>query len=173
MRSRPDRIIGRDKPEIHNAHAASYWLDHCGDLLQQVMLCRGLTLPSWCAALLAHGDIPHTITERYPHELSFGLHYGSAGQPARDCWRRVLEIGRVLPPAHNEIVWTLPNKTANGGLNDQQCYPIPPSTESVRNNDMVRRHTGLMALIHCGVSRFDMLGEKLGIEQGRRETIVR
>ena len=37
---------------------------------------------------------------------------------------------------------------------------------------MIWRQAGFMSLVHCGVSRFDMFGEKLGIEQRRRQAVV-
>ncbi len=36
---------------------------------------------------------------------------------------------------------------------------------------MIRRQAGSMPLNHGGVSRFDMSGEKLGVEQGRRQAV--
>jgi hypothetical protein len=38
------------------------------------------------------------------------------------------------------------------------------SVSSIRNNDMIGRQTGPMAGKHHDVSRFDVSGEKLGIE---------
>ena len=75
-----------------------WWLDYCKQLLDAADICvASLTLKPWCAALLAHGDVAHTITDRYPYDLSFGLTYEGAGRPATAAWRRVLETGRLLP----------------------------------------------------------------------------
>jgi hypothetical protein len=41
------------------------------------------------------------------------------------------------------------------------------------DGDMVGRETGLMARVHGGVGGFEMRCEKPGIEQGRRQTIIR
>jgi hypothetical protein len=62
------------------------------------MLRPNLTLRPLVAALIAQGDILHTIIERYPHGLSVGTHYGSAGHQASEKWRGVPKTGRMLPP---------------------------------------------------------------------------
>jgi hypothetical protein len=50
-------------------------------------------------------------------------------------------------------------------------YSDARATDSVWHNNMIGCQTSLMALIHCGVSRFNVLCEKLGIKQRRSKTI--
>jgi hypothetical protein len=46
------------------------------------------------------------------------------------------------------------------------------STSSVLDNNIIWPQTSLIALVHCGVSRFDMFCKNLGIKQRRSETII-
>ena len=58
-----------------------------------------LALPALVAAVLAHGDVRHTITtSRYPYDVSLGLVAYGGSHPASNEWRQVLETGRVRMP---------------------------------------------------------------------------
>jgi len=50
-------------------------------------------------------------------------------------------------------------------------YSDARATDSVWHNNMIGCQNSLMALIHRGVSRFNVFGEKLRIKQRRSKTI--
>jgi hypothetical protein len=55
-------------------------------------------LAAFVSATLAHGDVAHSVTQRYPHDLNFsyGNHYGVL--PV-DSWRNVISSAKTLAPA--------------------------------------------------------------------------
>jgi hypothetical protein len=54
---------------------------------------------SFTAAVLAQNDVDHTMSDRYPFDLSFALQFGGGGHPSTDSWREGLATGRLLEPA--------------------------------------------------------------------------
>ena len=54
-------------------------------------------------AVLASGDIVHSVTDRYPHDVSFGLTIGTS-RMATDQWKTVLQTGRTLGPTQTPVL---------------------------------------------------------------------
>jgi hypothetical protein len=94
----------------------------------------------------------------------------ASGRP--NCLRDVPPLGptdRVIL-ATDQMIWRQKNSIGKPGQLLQQEVI---ARVSIRNHNMIWRQTRLMALIHCRVGCFDMFGEKFGVEQWRRYTIVR
>jgi len=90
--------LGRlPEPESRNVRSLLWWTGYLKDLLLDHRFDLDVDPRSFAAACLAHGDVPHTIAERWPYDVSFGLTLQHAGTPARDAWRNVLKTGALLP----------------------------------------------------------------------------
>jgi hypothetical protein len=90
--------LGRlPEPEAKNVKSLTWWADYCTDILRGERLDHDVTPGMFAAAALAHGDVPHTITARWPFDVSFGLTYQHAGTPAGAAWRRVVLTGALRP----------------------------------------------------------------------------
>jgi hypothetical protein len=83
--------------ETKNTKALSWWSDYCGDVLRGQHQDDDVNGRTLALAVLAHGDIPHTIGDRFPFDVILGLTYPSAGVPAGDAWRRVLTTANLRP----------------------------------------------------------------------------
>lgn len=85
-------------PEVEqkNMHGLTWWSDYLTGLLRDHRIEHEVNGQMLAACILAHGDIKHTITSRWPSDVVFGLTYPFAGRPAGDAWTNVLK-GAVLP----------------------------------------------------------------------------
>ncbi len=55
-------------------------------------------LAAFVAALLAHGDVEHTVTAlRFPYDLNYSLTTGAHRLPTGDGWKAVLASGTLRP----------------------------------------------------------------------------
>ena len=91
-------FLGR-KEKLDTDHGLSYWTDECREFLQRHQIACPVSIGgnAFTCAVIAQGDVPHTLGENYPFDLSFGLQWGGGGIEARDWWRRAL-AGTLLPP---------------------------------------------------------------------------
>jgi hypothetical protein len=81
--------------EPKNPHHITWWMGYLTDLLSSHRIDLEVTGQIFGAVCLAHGDIPHTITERWPLDVVFGLTYPHAWAPASAAWRHVLKTGAL------------------------------------------------------------------------------
>ena len=81
-------------------HSVSWWCDTAIVWLREHQLAAPVSLGgvAFTAALVAHGDIPHTLSDSFPFDLSFGLMAYGGGTPSGGQWRRVIETGALLEP---------------------------------------------------------------------------
>jgi hypothetical protein len=91
-----------------NVHSIGWWAAHVSDNVRLDGLDYYDFSPNLFAlCVLMHGDIPHSIGPRYPHDVVFGLSMGNSNRPATDKWRGLLS-GRTplsasdLPPSMRE-----------------------------------------------------------------------
>ena len=54
---------------------------------------------AFTAAVLAQGNVAHTVGHNYPFDLSFGLLFAGGEVASEDQWREVLATGRLLEPS--------------------------------------------------------------------------
>jgi hypothetical protein len=93
--------LGRlDGIETRNVKSIGWWTAHVSDNcradgLEYVDFGAGL----FALCVLMHADIPHSVTHRFPHDVSYGLSPGSSNRPATDGWRRLLRGGAPLAPS--------------------------------------------------------------------------
>ena len=89
----------RDKLDME--HSVSWWCDTAIVWLREHQLAAPVSLGgvAFTAALVAHGDIPHTLSDSFPFDLSFGLQFGGGGRPSSNKWREVLVTGALLEPS--------------------------------------------------------------------------
>jgi hypothetical protein len=91
--------LGR-RPEIErkNVKGISWWCGYLTDLLRDHGIEYEIDGQMFGAAVIAHGDVPHTIGARWPFDVIFGLTYPHAGRAASDKWTTVLS-GAIVPPS--------------------------------------------------------------------------
>jgi hypothetical protein len=77
--------------------AASFWVDRAMQRLHGRDI-GTVRLPSFTAALVAHGDITFAPLDRFPYDLAFGLRDGDAGEAVGDGWRAVLASRKLREP---------------------------------------------------------------------------
>ena len=91
----------RDK--VDTERTLSWWCDDAREWCRQHHV-----NPSWVgggalvASALAHGDIPFTSLDAWPH-ISLGLQFGGGGREPLGKWHTVLTTGKLLepmPPQH-------------------------------------------------------------------------
>ena len=84
---------------LDTQRAAVWWVDQASAQLRAEGLAGGISLTSFVAALLSHGDILHAPLATFPYNLAFGLRLGGVGRAAAgDAWKRVLATGATLAP---------------------------------------------------------------------------
>jgi hypothetical protein len=91
--------LGR-RDRLDNAHSVNYWCDGCRAWQNQQQISPGVFVGpvSFTAAVLAQGDVAHSMSDNFPFDLSFGLQFGGGGRPSNNQWRRALETGALLEP---------------------------------------------------------------------------
>lgn len=77
--------------EQRTPHAASWWIDYMNGWLAERGIAVDVGARMFVTCVLAAGDVPWSADGRY------GLAREHAGLPARDAWRRVLEVGALRP----------------------------------------------------------------------------
>jgi hypothetical protein len=74
------------------------WCDRMGEFLRHMELPPS-NLRAFCGAVLAHGDVVHSISNnRFPFDVSFGLVVGGSNLPASSAWKLLLETGVLRTP---------------------------------------------------------------------------
>jgi hypothetical protein len=91
--------------------------NRCADLLVRLGVQPvDCSLRPFTVALLAHGDINHSVTASFPFNVSFGLGNYTGKMASGSGWKTALETGRVLPATALDLPKLVPSPVSfNGG----------------------------------------------------------
>lgn len=91
--------LGR-REKLDTERGLSFWCDDVRAWQQQQQIATNLFVGgrAFTAAVLAQNDVDHTMSERYPFDLSFALQFAGGGRASSEKWRDVLDTGRLLEP---------------------------------------------------------------------------
>jgi len=93
-------LLGR-RQKLDTERGLSFWCDDVRLWQHQQQVAPNVFVAGapFTAAVLAQADVAHTMSDNFPCDLSFGLQFAGGGRPSSDCWRSVLETGRLLEPS--------------------------------------------------------------------------
>ena len=103
------RYLGRQS-KLDTLRGLGWWTDDCCSWLRDhppsVVSISG---NAFTAAILAQGNVAHTVGDNYPYDLAFGLLFAGGEVASEDQWREVLATGRLLEPSPSPFPATTPS----------------------------------------------------------------
>ena len=92
--------LGR-RDKLDTERGLSFWCDDVRAWQQQQQIATNVFVGgmAFTAAVLAQNDVDHTMSDRYPFDLSFALQFAGGGRASSEKWREALVTGKLLEPS--------------------------------------------------------------------------